>query len=44
MQNPIQTPSVPSAAIDGERNAHTGALFIVTTTEGARWAPPPRNR
>jgi FHS family L-fucose permease-like MFS transporter len=30
MQNPIQTPSVPSAAIDGERNAHTGALFIVT--------------
>jgi FHS family L-fucose permease-like MFS transporter len=30
MQNPIQTPSVPSAATDGERNAHTGALFIVT--------------
>jgi FHS family L-fucose permease-like MFS transporter len=30
MQNPIQTPSVPSAAIDGERNTHTGALFIVT--------------
>ena len=30
MQNPIQTPTVPSAATDGERNAHTGALFIVT--------------
>jgi len=30
MQNPIQTPTVASAATDGERNAHTGALFIVT--------------
>jgi len=30
MQNPIQTPTVASAATDGERNTHTGALFIVT--------------
>ncbi|MEM8512354.1 FHS family L-fucose permease-like MFS transporter [Massilia sp. MP_M2] len=30
MQNPIQTPTVASASTDGERNTHTGALFIVT--------------
>ncbi len=30
MQNPIQTPTVASASADGERNTHTGALFIVT--------------
>ena len=30
MQNPIQTPTAASAATDGERNTHTGALFIVT--------------
>ncbi|MBD8565800.1 sugar MFS transporter [Oxalobacteraceae sp. CFBP 8763] len=30
MQNPIQNPTVASAATDGERNTHTGALFIVT--------------
>ncbi|TXF99399.1 sugar MFS transporter [Massilia arenae] len=30
MQNPIQNPTVASAAVDGERNQHTGALVIVT--------------
>ena len=30
MQNPIQTPTVASAATQGESNPHTGALFIVT--------------
>ena len=30
MQNPIQNPTVASAAVDGEHNQHTGALVIVT--------------
>jgi FHS family L-fucose permease-like MFS transporter len=30
MQNPSQNPTVASAASEGEHNAHTGALFIVT--------------
>ena len=30
MQNPVQTPTVASAASEGEHNPHTGALFIVT--------------
>jgi len=30
MQNPIQNPTVASAAVDGEHNQHTGALIIVT--------------
>ena len=30
MQNPVQTPTVASAAADGEHNQHTGALVIVT--------------
>jgi len=30
MQNPIQNPTVASAAVEGERNQHTGALVIVT--------------
>ena len=30
MQNPIQNPTVASAAVEGEHNQHTGALVIVT--------------
>ena len=30
MQNPIQNPTVASAAVEGEYNQHTGALVIVT--------------
>ena len=30
MQNPVQNPTVASAAADGEHNQHTGALVIVT--------------
>ncbi|WP_159628269.1 sugar MFS transporter [Massilia puerhi] len=30
MQNPSQTPTVASAAVEGEHNQHTGALVIVT--------------
>ncbi len=30
MQSPSQSPTVASAATEGEQNSHTGALFIVT--------------
>jgi len=30
MQNPVQNPTVASAAAEGEHNPHTGALIIVT--------------